>query len=109
MPSVCSLTGCARCPAAPAPWPPSRPSPAAASSARAAGPSCGEWWISTEYDLVTAPAEVCGEAGVGEAGGREPVAGEGEHGAELVRQPRHVVQRTHVRHPAYTHLPTNIL
>ena len=64
--------------------------------------------ISTGYDLVTAPAEVCGEAGVVEAGGREPVAGEGEHGAELVRQPRHVVQRTHVRHPAYTHLPTNI-
>ena len=60
------------------------------------------------YDLFTAPAEVCGEAGVVEAGGREPVAGEGEHGAELVRQPRHVVQRTHVRHPAYTHLPTNI-
>ena len=61
----------------------------------------------TEYDLATAPAEVGGEAGVVEAGGRESVAGEGEHGAELVRQPRHVVQRTHVRHPAYTHLPTN--
>ena len=76
---------------------------------RAAEDSGGYIYLSTEYDLVTAPAEVCGEAGVVEAGGREPVAGEGEHGAELVRQPRHVVQRTHVRHPAYTHLPTNIL